>query len=233
MTLTTAKCQSVKNVDWSNIDTVLLDMDGTLLDLCFDNNFWMKTIPTHYSIHNNIPFDEANSYLTSLFEREAGKLNWYCLDFWSKTLGFDVGELKRKVSEGVSWRPNAKEFLKRLRASHCETILITNAHPETLRIKLQRINLEPWLDKMFSSHDFHAPKESTAFWNSLMSTHPFNPTRTLFIDDSEAVLTAAEKYSIAHLITLRQPDSSMPPRDDTCFPAIHHFDEIYANLWPS
>jgi putative hydrolase of the HAD superfamily len=36
-------------IDWSRIDTVLLDMDGTLLDLRFDNWFWQELIPSRYA----------------------------------------------------------------------------------------------------------------------------------------------------------------------------------------
>ena len=32
-------------LDWTSIDTVLLDMDGTLLDLRFDNWFWQEHVP--------------------------------------------------------------------------------------------------------------------------------------------------------------------------------------------
>ena len=31
--------------DWSRIDHVLLDLDGTLLDLDFDNHFWQTLVP--------------------------------------------------------------------------------------------------------------------------------------------------------------------------------------------
>ena len=36
-------------IDWDSIDTVLLDMDGTLLDLHFDNYFWTEHLPDIYS----------------------------------------------------------------------------------------------------------------------------------------------------------------------------------------
>ncbi|MCP4043692.1 MAG: haloacid dehalogenase, partial [Gammaproteobacteria bacterium] len=32
-------------INWNSIHTVLLDMDGTLLDLHFDNQFWLEHVP--------------------------------------------------------------------------------------------------------------------------------------------------------------------------------------------
>lgn len=34
--------------NWKTIDTVLLDMDGTLLDLHFDNHFWLSLVPQEF-----------------------------------------------------------------------------------------------------------------------------------------------------------------------------------------
>ena len=37
---------------WRDIDTVLLDMDGTLLDLHYDNHFWLEPVSyTHLRAH--------------------------------------------------------------------------------------------------------------------------------------------------------------------------------------
>jgi len=35
----------LSSINWSEIDTILLDMDGTLLDLNFDLHFWMEYLP--------------------------------------------------------------------------------------------------------------------------------------------------------------------------------------------
>jgi len=225
-----SNCLSVTAVNWQAIDTVFLDMDGTLLDLQFDNEFWLRTIPNEYARRQTITVEAAKAYLEPIFIGEAGKLNWYCLDFWSRTLGFNVVKLKEQVSHGINWRPEAREFLERLKASHCDVVLITNAHPETLRVKLERVNLTPWFDQVYSSHEFGEPKESQLFWERLQSARPFAPDRSLFIDDSESVLASAEHYGIKHLITLRQPDSQGPIRLVTQYPAILHFDEIYHGL---
>ena len=33
------------DIAWQEVDTVLLDMDGTRLDLAFDNYFWQTLVP--------------------------------------------------------------------------------------------------------------------------------------------------------------------------------------------
>ena len=40
MTHKTGNGAYLETVDWTEVDHVLLDMDGTLLDLAFDNDFW-------------------------------------------------------------------------------------------------------------------------------------------------------------------------------------------------
>ena len=230
MALSVHNDKSVLGVDWSNIDTVLLDMDGTLLDLRFDTQFWTEIVPATYAQIQGIELEAAKAYLNPIHARESGHLNWYCLDFWSNVVGFDIAQLKRQHAANIGWRPEAENFLRRLRGSHCEVVLITNAHPDTLRIKLEQVHLESWLDKVYTSHSFNAPKEYQAFWQELQAASPFEPQRTLFIDDSESVLASAEIYGVAHLITLRQPDSSQRPRIETRYPAILHFDELFEGL---
>ena len=221
---------SVLGVDWSKIETVLLDMDGTLLDLRFDTEFWTRTLPAHYAAEQGISVADASAYLDPIHRREHGHLNWYCLDFWSETVGFNVAALKREHCAAIRWRPQAVNFLRRLKASHCRAVLVTNAHPETLAIKLEQLALADWMDEIHSSHSFKAPKEYQAFWEGLQRISPFDPQQTLFIDDSESVLSSAAHYGISHLVTLRQPDSGQPPRTETNYPAILHFTELFQGL---
>ena len=46
---------------WDCIDTVLLDLDGTLLDLAFDNYFWLERIPTAYAAARGLTLEEAQA----------------------------------------------------------------------------------------------------------------------------------------------------------------------------
>ncbi len=213
-------------IDWSHIRTVLLDMDGTLLDLHYDNQFWMEFLPVEYAKAHGIPEPEARDKLAGHFDEVRGTLPWYCIDYWSRTLNMDIPRLKRELKHMIRMRPYALDFLRWLRTADCEVLLVTNAHHESINLKMGEVDITGWFDRIVLSHDLDAPKEQDAFWERLQELHPFEPAHTLLIDDTESVLDAAQRHGVKHLLTLLQPDSSRQKRIDTRFPGIHHFDEI-------
>ena len=213
-------------LDWREIDTVLLDMDGTLLDLYFDNHFWLEHLPLRYAHRHDTTVERAREHLALLFGAQRGTLNWYCIDYWSRELELDIAELKREVEHLIDIRPHVEEFLQRLQRSPRRVWLVTNAHRKSLDIKLQRTGIDRWFDQIVSSHDLAAPKEAPEFWQRLQALLPFEPARALLIDDTASVLHAAQRFGVGHLLTLLQPDSRQARRIETEFPGILHFDEI-------
>ena len=151
-------------VDWSGIDTVLLDLDGTLLDLSFDNWFWREHVPAHYGRAKGLDARLAWEALEPKFRAAAGTINWYCIDYWSRELDLDIPLLKRAVRHEVRFLPGAEEFLAKLAAMGKRRVLITNSHPETLAIKGEHVPLAAHFDACYSSHRFEAPKEDPEFW---------------------------------------------------------------------
>src|SRR5579863_5834818 len=93
--------------DWTQIDTVLLDLDGTLLDLAFDNHFWLEVVPAKFAALNRMASSEAREQLILRFRACEGTLNWYCIDHWSRELGLDIVSLKRTVAGRIAWLPGA------------------------------------------------------------------------------------------------------------------------------
>lgn len=212
-------------IDWSAIDTVLLDMDGTLLDLHFDNYFWMTHLPKRYAVEKGIAEDQAREQLMQHIKAHEGTLNWYCLEFWSDSLQMDIRKLKEEVQGKIQIRPFVIDFLQRLRLLGKKLVLITNAHPQSLELKLEVTAIDQYLDLVISSHEFSQPKEAREFWTRLQAREHFDPARTLFIDDTVRILDSARDYGIAHLLCIHQPDSQIERRIDA-YPAIDHFDEI-------
>ena len=213
-------------IDWNNIDTVLLDMDGTLLDLYFDNHFWLEHLPQRYAEQHGITRDQAFDKMIVLFHETKGSLNWYCLDYWSEALGVDIVALKEEVKHLVQIRPFVVDFLEFLQQRNCKRVLATNAHRKGLDLKLAITEIDKQLDEIYSSHDFGCPKESQQFWSALSEVQPFDPARTMLIDDNESVLTSAKTYGIGHLISIAQPDSQKPAQPKGEFVAVECFSDL-------
>ena len=214
-------------IDWHDIDTVLLVMDGTLLDLAFDNFFWQVYVPQQYALQKSVSEQAALSLLADWIGRHQGTLNWYCLDFWSDELGLDIAGLKRQVADRIGFRPGAEDFLRALRASGRRVVMVTNAHPDALSLKVERTGIDQYFDALVSSHQYRAAKEEQTFWQRLNEAHPFDPLRALLVDDSLPVLGSAQRYGVNHLWSILHPDSSAPARDHTDpFPAIDRFELV-------
>jgi putative hydrolase of the HAD superfamily len=199
-------------VDWDAIDTVLVDMDGTLLDLAFDNFFWRELVPRRYAERNGMSVQAAEEALGPRFAAKVGTLDWYCLDHWTRDLGMDLRALKREHREHIRFLPGAQAFLAAVRARGKSVSIVTNAHRDTFAVKVEHTGLDKLVDGVVCSHDFAAPKESAAFWLALERHAPFDSTRTLLIEDSLAVLVAARAHGVRHTIAIRRPDSREPPR---------------------
>lgn len=213
---------------WDEIDTVLLDMDGTLLDLRFDNWFWQELVPEIWGRDRGLSAAAALAKLAPRFEAARGTLEWYCIDHWSRELSLDIRALKRRVREQVAYLPGAQDFLRGLKHLGKRRVLVTNAHPETLAIKDAHVDLVGHLDEAYSSHAFGAPKEDAAFWPRLRARAHFDPARTLFVDDSLPVLAAAHEYGIRHLRAIRRPDLGRPARDTGAFAGVESIAQLLA-----
>jgi len=216
-------------IDWQQIDTVLLDMDGTLLDLHFDTYFWREHLPRRYAEEKSLTFVQAKAHVLKEINNQRGQLNWYCIDFWSQRLELDIMTLKQEITHLIQFRPQSEIFLQQLKALGYELIMVTNAHRKSLELKQQQTSIEQYFDHIFSAHDFKLAKENRKFWQVLQKHLPFKPESTLLMDDSLPVLHAAKYFGIAHLLTILTPDSQQPPRtttDTDGFAGINCFQEL-------
>lgn len=206
--------------DFAQIDTVLLDLDGTLLDLAFDNYIWLERIPRDWAVRQGVSHEMALRSLAPRFKAVEGTLDWYDIDYWSRELGIDVAGVHREERSRIAWLPGAPQWLGALRTLGKRLVLLTNSHPETLAIKDEVTAVKGYFDAAWSSRSFGAPKEDPRFWEAVRVAEPFDPSRSLFVDDSLPVLSAAREAGIANVIAVRRPDTSRELRKHHEFSAV-------------
>jgi len=215
---------------WDEIDTVFLDMDGTLLDLHFDNHFWLEHVPLRYAEKHKLSVDEAKQQLFPRFRAVEGTIDWYCVDYWSRELGLDINALKRELEHLIQVHPHVAEFLQALRATGKRIALLSNAHHKVIELKMASTGLAKHFDHLICAHTLRVPKEDPEFWPRLAKQDPFERNTTLFIDDSLPVLRTARDYGVRHLRAVRLPDSKAPPKQTADFIAIENFNEMLDSL---
>jgi HAD superfamily hydrolase (TIGR01509 family) len=214
------------NLDWENIDSVLLDMDGTLLDLNFDNHFWQTHMPARYAQARGLTPDQAREELQARYHARAGSLEWYSVDYWEIELEMDIMRLKEEVAHLIAVHPAVTDFLAFARSAGKRIVLATNAHHKSVTLKMARTGLKPHFDAIVTSHELGLPKEDPGFWRRLQHLAPFDPERSILVDDSLPVLDSARIFGIRHLVAVRRPDTQQPEKDTGDYRAIRSFAEL-------
>ena len=213
-------------IDWTQIDEILLDLDGTLLDLNFDLHFWLEYLPIIYSEKHKIRIEDAKNILLKMLDAEIGTLNWYCLDFWRNKLDLDIVQLKRNVSHLIQVHPNVDEFLTQAKLINKKIYLVTNAHRKTIKLKMQATKIEHYFDDIISSHDFGFAKQEQHFWHELTRNIGLIKERAIFFDDSKDVLHAARKFNIGQIIAISKPSSKLDAKELSGFINIENFSQV-------
>ena len=213
-------------MDWSVIDTVLLDMDGTLLDKHFDDYFWEHYVPEVYAGQNNLSIAAAKKELLARYQSLEGTLAWTDLDYWSDNLGLDIPALKIKVNHLIGVHPYVPEFLEFCRDNGKKIYLVTNAHSKTLAIKMEKTALAGYFDRIICSEEVGVAKEDLRFWQRLEDLLQFDRNRTMFADDTERVLDSAATFGFGQLIYVAKPSSQQPVAYSRQYPSIVYFNEL-------
>lgn len=213
-------------LEWNDIDTVLLDMDGTILDRHFDDHFWLEHVPERWSQRNHTTLEYAKNHLYSLFHSQENTLNWTDLDYWSDRLKLDIPVLKQELEHLIAIHPHVIDFLLFLKRSGKKIWLVTNAHSKTLDLKMKRTRIGIYFDGIISAHQVGLPKEDSRFWEALQNFVSYSPERTLLGEDSETNLVTAREYAIRYLIYVSHYSSKISPRRSEHFPTIDYFNRL-------
>lgn len=216
----------LKNIPLKDIKYVLLDMDGTLLDLYFDDYFWKHLVPEKYAEKHDITFGKAQDYLYKTYKHHEKTLNWCDIDFWSKELKLDIPALKEQIRHLIEVHPHVIDFLKMLRKEKKKIFLLTNAHYKTVNIKFKKTAIGEYFDSVLCSFDVGHPKEYLEFWEKAEKKLGFKKEESLFIDDTEDVLKTAKEYGIKYLLFKAHANSKAEHGKSTHFQSITDFRQL-------
>lgn len=211
---------------WHEVDTVLLDMDGTLLDLRYDTVFWQEYLPERYARRHALDPITARARVQGLMREARARLDYYCFEWWSEVTGLDIVALKPDLQHLIGWRDGAEAFVGAVRASGRRAIIVTNAHQAGVALKHRVTGIVDRVDALECAHDHAHPKEHPAFWEKVQARLAFDPARTLLVDDNLEVLASAERFGVAHLRAVARPDSGRPPLADLPYAAVDDFTEL-------
>ena len=199
---------------FKDIECLLIDMDGVILDNAYDNDFWQNQIPEVIADSKGIGFDDAKRLAIQIFNYKKNTKDWYDVDYWSNMLDIDIEAQKRseKSFSRISLYDGVIDTLSVLK-NKTKMILITNAHRKTLNIKLEKYNLTPYFDEMVCAHELHYVKEDIQLWYMLRSKYRLDYEKTLLVEDtinninvglsagiSGAIYVGDEKFTVSDQI---------------------------------
>jgi len=213
-------------IDWNCIETVLLDMDGTILDRHFDDHFWLEHVPQRWAAHNRTTVEYARKHLYALFRSQENTLNWTDLDYWSDRLKLDIPLLKQEIEYLIAVHPHVVEFLLFLKQHRKNVWLVTNAHSKTLDLKMKTTRIGPYFDGIISAHQVGLPKEDDRFWGKLQDFVSYDPEQTLLGEDSETNLATAQRFGIRYLVYISRYSSRITPRPSERFQTVEYFNRL-------
>ena len=216
----------IKEIPLNDIQYILLDMDGTLLDLYFDDYFWGHLVPEKYAEKHDMSFGSAKEYLYKTYKSHEKTLNWCDIDFWSSELKLDIPALKEQIRHLIEVHPHVIEFLTLMKKQKKKIYLLTNAHYKTVKIKFRKTQIGEYFDDVLCSFNVGHPKEDIAFWEKAQKRLKFDKEHSLFIDDTEDVMKTAREYGIKYLLFKAHASSKLEPKITQEFLAIHDFREL-------
>nr|WP_174505800.1 HAD-IA family hydrolase [Acinetobacter sp. Marseille-Q1620] len=218
--------------DFVNKPILMFDMDGTLLDLAFDDLIWNQKLPERHATTHQCSLEQSHAILHAFYQEHKHTLSWYSSDYWTSKVGVNVLALQYEFQDRIQPRQGCFELLEQLKAQGYRCWLMTNADCASLKLKLENVDLRPYFEVIISSEEIGYSKEFVEFWQIVQQQHPFEPRQAFLIDDTAPVLKGAANFGIENLITILQPSTLKAAKNalEMEYPAILNLTELLPYL---
>lgn len=214
-------------LSWDDINDVLLDMDGTLLDRHFDNFFFEEELPRRYAALHGLPFEVSRERLMTMYRTVEGELAWTDLHYWTERVGIDVVALHKELDHLIGFLPGAESFLRELRARGKRIIVLTNAHEAGVAVKSAKTGLARHVDRIVDAFEVGYLKMRAEYWPACRRLVGFDPTRSLYVDDDESCLLAAKQFGIHRVVHSAKSSSQLAPVHSASFASVERLSLLF------
>ncbi len=213
-------------LNWDEVDDVLLDMDGTLLDRHFDNFFFEEELPRRYAAIHRLSFEESRDRLMAMYRSVEGELAWTDLHYWTKRVGLDVVAMHKELDHMIAFLPGAEEFLRDLKSRGKRITVLTNAHQAGVSVKTAKTGLDRHVHRIVDAFEVGYLKMRSEYWPACRQLVGFDPNRSLYVDDDESCLDAARQFGITGIVHSAKSSSQLPPAPSASFTSVEQLPHL-------
>ena len=167
----------------NTLKIISFDVDGTLVDLEYNDLIWFKEIPELVARKKNISFEESLKLVkeeyTKLGERN---LNWYDINYWISYFSLEISPNKifEKYESQVKIFPEAIPLLEELRKNFI-LIVITAMPREFLIPKMKK--LEKYFKFSFSALSDFKELKNSEIYSKISKSLNVHPEQILHVGD--------------------------------------------------
>lgn len=136
-----------------NYKVISFDMQGTITDLSFADEFWFETLPLLYSQSKKVSLEEAKQILKEKFkEYGAYDFRYYSVNYWLKELSLDLNfkDIKKLIKTKPHFYEDSLELIKEL-SEKVKLIIISSTTRDFINTELGEY--KKYFDKTYSSID--------------------------------------------------------------------------------